>query len=126
MAPRPRGDHMRPPYNENRLLPLMEPAQAASKRSLKSGRQRMLPEWKPFAGDDHTLNTATFGPVPIRRAARTVPGNLAGWSAAFPVKFVDVAGDLGPLRFLFAFYQAELRAPGGWRAKVLTGKGIKK
>ena len=93
----------------------MEPGQAASKRSLKSGRQRMAPEWKPFAGDDHNLNTATFGAVPMRRAARTVPGNLAGWSA-----------DLCPLRFLFAFYQAGLRAPGGWRAKVLTGKGIKK
>ena len=64
------------------LAPLMEPGQAASKRSLKSGRQRMLPEWKPFAGDDHNLNTATFSPVPMRRAARSVPGNLAGWSAA--------------------------------------------
>ena len=31
-----------------------------------------------------------------------------------------------PVMFLFALYQAGLRAPGGWRAKVLTGKGIKK
>ena len=75
----------------------------------------MVPEGKPFAGDDHNLNTATFGPVPMRRAARTVPGNLAGWS-----------GDLCPFRFLFAFYQTGLGVPGGWRAKVLTGKGIKK
>ena len=42
------------------------------------------------------------------------------------MKFVDVAGDLCPLRFLFAFYQAGLRPPEGWRTKVLTGKGIKK
>ena len=51
----------------------------------------------------------------MRRAARTVPGNLAGWS-----------GDLCPFRFLFAFYKTRLRAPADWRAKVLTGKGIKK
>ena len=51
--------------------------------------------------------------ITMRIEARTVPGNSAGWSAAFPVKFVDVAGDLCPLRFLFAFYQAGLHPPGG-------------
>ena len=73
-----------------------------------------------------TTEHGNVWPGPVADSSPNCPGKFGGLVGGLPGEFVDVAGDLCPLRFLFAFYQAELCPPGAWRAKVLTEKGIKK
>ena len=93
----------------------MEPGQAASKRSLKSGRQRMVPRESHSRGMI-TPEHRNVWPGPNAESSPNCPREI---SRAGPVICV-------PCGFYSHFTRRGCAPPGGRRAKVLTGKGIKK